>query len=173
MNFVPLEIEGVLGIIENSHEDRRGTFTRVWDSNSALQSFKINQSSVSTNPVAGTLRGIHYQEPPYSENKLIQCISGAVFDVVVDLRQNSSSYGKHLGMELGPSTTYLGLFVPEGCAHGYLTLTPNATVLYFMDAPFSPENAKGLLWDDPKLGINWPTRPKLISDQDSSWPRKL
>lgn len=173
MNFVALELEGVLGVISVSHIDQRGTFTRVWDSTSELQSFKINQSSISTNPTAGTLRGIHYQKQPNSENKLVQCISGAVFDVVVDLRKNSRSYGKHIGLELGPSKKYLGLFIPKGCAHGYLTLMPDTTLLYFMDAPYSSENAQGLLWNDSKLAINWPALPKLISKQDLSWPRQL
>jgi len=170
MQFVPLEIGGVLGIIGDSHSDSRGTLTRVWESNPVFQDFALNQASIVGNPTKGTLRGLHFQSDPFSETKIVECVSGKVFDVVVDLRKDSSTYGRHLEIELGPLEPYIGLFIPAGCAHGYLTLESNSTLIYFMDKKYSVEYSGGLLWSDPKLSIKWPCKPVLISDRDSEWP---
>lgn len=171
MDFIPLEFEGVLGIVEKAQSDFRGTLTRVWDANPRLQEFKLVQSSIVLNPRVATLRGLHYQDPPFSENKVIFCVSGKVFDVIVDQRSSSSTFGKSLMVEIGPQMDYAGLFVPAGCAHGYLTLEPNSTLIYFMDKEYSQENSHGLLWSDPKLSINWPIDPIHISERDLKWPR--
>jgi dTDP-4-dehydrorhamnose 3,5-epimerase len=173
MKFVNLEIEGVLGIVEKSLVDTRGSLIRVWDSNSVLNNFNLNQSSIVLNPCSGTLRGLHYQVEPFSENKVVECVTGKVFDVIVDLRKESQTYGKHLEIYIGPFEQYLGLFVPDGCAHGYLTLEPNSTLLYFMDNKYSPEHSRGLIWNDPKLSITWPRQPILISERDLMWPQLL
>jgi len=170
MKFTPMELEGVYGIIEEPYSDSRGTLTRVWDSNSMLGKFALIQSSIVTNPMIGTLRGIHFQTPPFSENKVVECINGRVFDVVVDLREDSFTYGRHLEILLGPFETYLGLFIPAGCAHGYLTLEPDSTLLYFMDKEYSPEHASGIPWNDRTFSVNWPQIPKIISERDSNWP---
>ena len=170
MEFIPLEIEGAFGIIEESQLDSRGSLTRIWDSNSVLGEFKLNQSSIVMNPKLGTLRGLHYQSEPFSESKVVECVSGKVFDVIVDLREESSTYRKHLEVVLGPTETYLGLFVPPGCAHGYQTLEENSTLVYFMDREHSPENSHGINWNDPTLSINWPQSPSLVSERDSKWP---
>ncbi len=170
MEFIPLEIEGAFGIIEEPQLDSRGSLTRVWDSNSVLGNFKLNQSSIVTNPKSGTLRGLHYQREPFSESKVVECVSGKVFDVIVDLREGSSTCRKILEVVLGPTETYLGLFVPPGCAHGYLTLEENSTLIYFMDREHSLENSHGINWDDPSLSINWPKVPSLVSERDSKWP---
>jgi dTDP-4-dehydrorhamnose 3,5-epimerase len=170
MEFIPLEIEGAFGIIEEPQLDSRGSLTRIWDSNSVLGEFKLNQSSIVMNPKLGTLRGLHYQSEPFSESKVVECVSGKVFDVIVDLREESSTYRKHLEVMLGPTETYLGLFVPPGCAHGYQTLEENSTLVYFMDQEHSPENSHGINWNDPTLSINWPQSPSLVSERDSKWP---
>jgi dTDP-4-dehydrorhamnose 3,5-epimerase len=170
MKFEPLTIEGVYGIASKPYKDFRGELTRIWDENSILSKFNLSQSSIVSNPTMGTLRGIHFQAPPFSENKIVECLSGKVFDVVVDLRVDSPSYGSCLELLLGPLQTFLGVVVPAGCAHGYLTLEPDTTLIYFMDKEYSPENSMGLHWDDPKLSIKWPINPLLISAQDSSWP---
>lgn len=170
MEFIPLEIEGAFGIIEEPQLDSRGSLTRIWDSNSLLGEFKINQSSIVTNPKLGTLRGIHFQSEPFSESKVIECVSGKVFDVIVDLRGGSSTYGRHLEVVIGPTETYLGLVVPSGCAHGYQTLDENSTLVYFMDREYSSENSHGINWNDPTLSINWPLVPSLVSERDSKWP---
>lgn len=170
MEFIPLEIEGVKGIIEKSYSDFRGTLMRVWESNSIFQRFNLSQSSIVVNPTAGTFRGLHFQSEPFSENKIVGCISGKVYDVIVDLRKDSDTYGRHLEIELGPMERYFGLFIPAGCAHGYLTLESNSTLIYFMDKEYSSVHSHGLLWSDPKLAINWPINPLLISARDSEWP---
>ena len=170
MQFIPLEIGGVLGIIGDSHSDSRGTLTRVWESSPVFQGFALDQASIVGNPTKGTLRGLHFQSDPFSETKIVECVSGKVFDVVVDLRKDSSTHGNHLQIELGPLETYIGLFIPAGCAHGYLTLESNSTLIYFMDNTYSEDHSHGLLWSDPNLSINWPYKPVLISDRDSEWP---
>ena len=171
MEVSALGLEGVLGIVEESQSDSRGTFTRVWDSNSFIKGFELNQASIVTNPRSATLRGLHYQAEPFSENKIVECVSGKVFDVVVDLRKESRTYGEHLEIEIGPLEPFVGLFIPAGCAHGYLTLETNSTLIYFMDKEYSAENSYGLLWCDPKLSISWPSEPSLISKRDSNWPQ--
>ena len=170
MNFVPLKIFGAFGIIEQTKSDFRGTFIRTFDVNTQLSGFEINQSSVTHNPKSGTLRGMHYQVEPYSENKVVMCLSGKVFDVILDLREDSVTFGENLSFEIGPNSPYLGLFVPAGCAHGYLTLENNSTLAYFMDKSYSREHSSGVLWNDPKFSIDWPSTPVLISERDANWP---
>ena len=170
MEFVSLDLEGVFGITGESFSDPRGILTRIWDSDSIPGNFKLNQGSFVSNPLKGTLRGLHYQENPFSENKVIICTSGKVFDVILDLREDSATFGVHLEIELGPEETYLGLFVPAGFAHGYLTLEQNSSLVYFMDKEYSPNYSRGILWSDANLSIDWPTEPVLISERDSNWP---
>lgn len=172
MLFTPLEIAGAFGITEPTKSDFRGSFIRTWDINTQLSGFEINQSSITHNPRKGTLRGLHYQVAPYSENKVVVCVSGRVFDVILDLRKESNTYGNHSSFEIGPKSAFLGLLVPEGCAHGYLTIEENSTLLYFMDKGFSEKHASGVLWNDPKFSINWPNSPVLISERDSKWPKQ-
>ena len=170
MNFTSLEIQNSLAVTLGTKLDDRGSLTRIWEENSVLKAFKLTQASIVNNPVTGTLRGLHYQSEPFSENKFIQCVSGKVFDLILDLRKDSVTYKKHIGIEIGFGCTYQGLFVPAGCAHGYLTLEPNSTLIYFMDKAYSPENSKGVRWNDPKLLMTWPYKPTLISQQDLQWP---
>jgi dTDP-4-dehydrorhamnose 3,5-epimerase len=170
MEFTPLEIEGAFGISDKSHSDPRGTLTRIWEKNSILRDFNLVQSSIVTNPAIGTLRGLHYQAEPFTENKVVECITGKVFDVIFDMRQDSKTYREHITVQIGPSQPYLGLFVPAGCAHGYLTLQPHSTLVYFMDNVYSKENSRGIPWNDDFLRINWPFNPLLLSEQDASWP---
>jgi dTDP-4-dehydrorhamnose 3,5-epimerase len=170
VELTALDLEGVLGISSPAAFDERGSFLRVWDEGDLERYLDINQASAAINPKARTLRGLHLQADPHSETKIIQCILGSVFDVVVDLRQDSSTYGKHIAIQLGPKETYQGIVVPKGFAHGYLTLEVNSTLLYFMDHPYVPESAKGIAWDDPALRIAWPYKPEVISDNDKNFP---
>jgi len=170
IKFTSLQIQDSLAITLGFILDNRGSLTRIWEENSVLKAFKLNQASIVSNPVTGTLRGLHYQSAPYSESKLIQCVSGKVFDVILDLRKESATYKKHIEIEIGPGCAYQGLFVPAGCAHGYLTLEPNSSLIYFMDKAYSPENSKGIRWNDSRLLINWPCKPTLVSQQDLQWP---
>jgi dTDP-4-dehydrorhamnose 3,5-epimerase len=170
MTVTPFSIAGVFGLPQNIKSDSRGSLIRVWDRNLEPYNFDFNQSSVVTNPHKGTLRGLHFQSEPFAENKIVECVGGKVFDVVVDLRKDSLTFGKHLTLELGPNSQYMGVFIPAGCAHGYLSLESNSTLIYFMDRPYSKLHARGLRWDDSRLAINWPESPSLISDADKSWP---
>lgn len=170
MNFIPLEIAGAFGIIEPVTSDFRGSFMRTWDANTQPGVFHVNQSSLTHNPKAGTLRGMHYQVEPYMENKVVVCVSGKVFDVILDLREDSITFGMNSSFEIGPNSAYLGLFVPAGCAHGYLTIENNSTVLYFMDKSYSEEHSSGVLWNDPKYSIDWPSTPVLMTERDENWP---
>lgn len=170
MEFIPLAISGALGIIGESHPDSRGSLTRIWDANSELRIFNLVQASVVLNPKAKTLRGIHFQTYPFSENKVIECVSGRVFDVIIDLRPESITYKRQLSIHLGPNDKFIGIHVPAGCAHGYLTLEADSTLIYFMDKEYSPKNSRGFLWNDPVLSINWPSEPVFISEQDRTWP---
>ena len=169
MEFTPLRIQGSFGISEKSHSDHRGTLTRIWESNSILKDFNLVQASIVTNPTSGTLRGLHYQAEPFTENKIVECVTGQVFDVIIDMRKSSRTYREYLSVQIGPLDPYIGLFIPAGCAHGYLTLQPHSTLVYFMDKEYSKEYSRGIPWNDDNLGINWPTKPLVISEQDTSW----
>jgi dTDP-4-dehydrorhamnose 3,5-epimerase len=170
MEFQALEIKDVYGIANKPKTDARGYLMRVWESGLILDNFKINQASVVNNPSKGTLRGLHFQIGAFAESKVIQCVSGKIFDVVVDLRVDSPTYRQHIAITLGPLEKYFGLFVPRGFAHGYLTLEANSTLLYFMDIKYSAEHSSGIFWADPSLGIDWPVEPEIISTRDSNFP---
>jgi len=167
---VPLKIEGSFGLVSESSSDSRGTLTRIWENNLIPTEFSFEQISIVANPTSFTLRGLHYQKLPYSETKIIQCIGGKVFDVILDMRKESNSYGKHITQEIGPSSDYQGLVVPSGCAHGYMTLEANSTLIYCMDNIHSAKNSYGVLWTDQNLKIEWPRIPTIISKQDLNWP---
>ena len=166
----PLKIDGSFGLVSKSVSDARGTLIRAWENGLISTEFNIKQVSIVTNPTRLTLRGLHYQKFPYSETKFILCISGKVFDVMLDLRKESDTYGKHINIEIGPSSKYQGLVVPSGCAHGYITLEANSTLVYFMDNIYSAEDSCGILWNDPNLDIKWPHKPGLVSQKDLDWP---
>lgn len=167
---VSLKIDGSFGLIVQPVLDFRGTLIRIWENTLLAGKFEPKQASVVSNPASFTLRGLHFQQPPFSETKIVQCISGKVFDVILDLREKSSTYGEYVTVEIGPSCTYQGLVVPSGCAHGYITLESNSTLIYFMDNLYSAENSRGVLWNDPNLKINWPHEPVFVSDKDLTWP---
>jgi dTDP-4-dehydrorhamnose 3,5-epimerase len=167
---IPLQIADSLALIIETKIDDRGSLSRIWDKGIHSGTSDLKQVSSVKNPSSGTLRGLHYQSDEFSENKVIQCISGKAFDVLVDLRKNSPTYKMHIELEIGPECAYQGIFIPSGCAHGYLTLEPNTNFIYFMDQVYSHAHTKGILWNDSKLAINWPKNPALISKQDLQWP---
>lgn len=168
--FYPLKIHGAFSISLHSRVDDRGSMVRIWESQGELEKFELNQASFVANPLPKTLRGMHYQEEPFSENKILYCVSGLIFDVIIDLRETSKTYLQHEAIEIGPESSFQGLFVPKGCAHGYLTIRPHSNLVYFIDKSYSAQNARGLLWNDPKLKITWPFNPVCISDRDKNWP---
>jgi dTDP-4-dehydrorhamnose 3,5-epimerase len=172
MRFLPTRLEGAFLVELEPHADERGSFARLWDG--ALFAERglepaLAQASLSSNPRAGTLRGLHFQTPPYEEAKLVQCVRGAIFDVIVDLRTGSPSYLRWEGFELGRGSLRQ-LYIPKGFAHGFVTLADEAEILYFISAPYVPTAASGLRWNDPALGIRWPVEPRVISARDAGWP---
>lgn len=151
--------------------DKRGFFSRLYGEKELTEAgrpTKVVHLNSSTSISPGTLRGIHFQNPPYAETKIVSCVSGAIWDVGVDLRPNSNTRFQWFGIELNPQNG-LSLIIPEGFGHAFITLEPNTTVVYVLSAEYSIEHESGLKFDDPKLGIKWPIRPNVISDKDLSW----
>ena len=172
MRFEATEIPGVLRVEAEPHADDRGLFARLQcpdECAAAGAPFSPVQTSVSRNPTAGTLRGLHYQPAPHAETKLVRVTRGRVFDVAVDLRPDSPTYRRWTGAELS-ADNLVGLFIPEGVAHGFLTLEPDTDVLYQIAPAYSAGHEAGVRWDDPAFGIAWPAAPQLISERDASYP---
>ena len=171
MKFVATRIKGVFIIEPELVEDERGFFCRMWCRDEFLEqglNHELVQCNVSFNQKKGTLRGMHYQASHHAEVKLIRCTMGAIYDVVIDLRPESETYMEWLAVELGADTRKM-LFVPEGLAHGFQTLADNTEVFYQMSEYYSPDAARGVRWDDPKLKIAWPVEVTAISAKDSSY----
>ena len=172
MNFRETSIDGCFVVESEFFDDDRGSFGRSFDA-AEFAEFGLNsavaQCSISRTSRTGTLRGLHFQRAPHSEAKLVRCIRGRVFDVVVDLRPTGPTQLEWWGMELAESVSG-ALYVPEGCAHGFLTLVDTVELLYQMSAPYEPAAASGIRWDDSLIGVNWPIAPLYMSERDKSWP---
>jgi len=172
MIFEGAPLAGVFRIQPERVEDERGWFARVFCVEELRKHglrTEVYQSSVSFNAAAGTLRGMHWQAPPYGECKLVRCVRGAVWDVILDMRLGSETYGRWWSVELSEADGTM-LYVPEGVAHGFLTLVPDTEVLYLMTDPYVAEAARGVRWDDPAFGIEWPSAPVVMSERDRSYP---
>jgi dTDP-4-dehydrorhamnose 3,5-epimerase len=161
-------------VIELEHvADERGWFARTFDRDRFAElglDPPTVQCSVSFNPRAGTLRGMHYQEAPHSEDKLVRCTRGAVYDVIIDLRADSPAHCRWFGIELTPDGGR-ELLVPKGFAHGFQTLVDDTEVHYQMSYPFVAGAGRGVRWDDPAFGIDWPpAEQRVISERDASYP---
>lgn len=166
------EIAGVCVLEIDKREDERGFFARTWCKKELSKlgiAMEIAQISISFSPKKGTLRGMHYQRAPHAETKVVRCTRGAIFDVALDLREDSPTYRKWFGLELSMQN-HRSLVIPKGCAHGLLTLTSDAEVLYLIDTPFVAEAAAGVRWNDPAFAIAWPFSPQVISERDASYP---
>ena len=172
MRFQKAPIEEVFEVLADPHRDERGFFSRLYCPQEFLAagiSFNSTQINLSGNLSAHTLRGLHYQDAPFAESKLVRCISGSAHDVVLDIRPSSPTFGQWQSFTLSAQDMN-AIFIPEGCAHGFLTLEDNTTLHYQMGRPHEPGHARGIRWDDPTLAINWPHQPRVISDADKSWP---
>ena len=171
MNLNKTGFSGVFLIEIEKLKDDRGFFARTFDSNffedNGLIS-KFVQSSISYNIQKGTLRGIHYQIDPYAETKLISCINGKIFDVLIDLRPDSKTFKKWQSFELD-SKHYSSLYVPEGIAHGFQTLEDNSVLSYQISNIYKPEFSRGIRWNDPFFNIDWPLEVSEISKKDLSY----
>jgi dTDP-4-dehydrorhamnose 3,5-epimerase len=172
MRFIETGLDGAFIITPEPIADSRGFFARVFCSEEFAAhglDYRVAQCNVSFNPVKGTLRGLHYQVEPHREVKLVRCTLGGIFDVIVDLRPGSPTHLRWIGVELSAANRTM-LYVPKGCAHGYMTLCDNTEVFYQVSEFHRPEYERGLRWDDPSLGIEWPLRPASISQKDRSHP---
>jgi dTDP-4-dehydrorhamnose 3,5-epimerase len=153
-------------------EDERGFFARSWcqkEFEAHRLNVRIAQCNISLNNKKGTLRGMHYQTKPFEEAKLVRCTRGSLHDVIVDLRPDSRSYKKHLSVNLTPDNGKM-LYVPEGFAHGFLTLEDNTEVHYQISEFYAPDQACGFRWNDPAFAIVWPDEEKIISERDRNYP---
>lgn len=155
--------------------DRRGYFTETWNRQRLAElgiAVDFCQDNLSVSHPVGTVRGLHFQTPPFAQHKLVGVLRGRVLDVAVDLRRGSASYGRHVAVELGAAGGQQ-LFIPQGFAHGFCTLEPDTMVFYKVSAPYAPEHDTGLSWNDPALGIVWPLdeTQAVLSDKDRALPR--
>ena len=172
MIFHETALKGVRVIELQPRSDQRGSFARAWCREEFARygiDFEIAQGNASTSPTHGTLRGLHWQAAPHGEDKLVRCVRGAIFDVVVDVDPASPSYLRWMGVELTSSNQRM-LFVPATCANGFQTLTDDTEVNYLVSVPYAPDAVCGLRYDDPALAIDWPLPITRISDQDRAWP---
>ena len=172
MTFLETALPGVFIVEPQPVPDVRGFFARTWSPQSARArglAVRFEHSSVSANIRKGTLRGMHYQAPPFAETKLVRCTRGAIYDVAVDLRPKSPAYRRWVAAEL-TADNHRALFIPAGCAHGFQTLTPDAEVLYMIDAPYSAEHGRGVRWNDPAFAIEWPEDERTMNDRDRQYP---
>ena len=170
MDKYEFEIAGAFAFSVEKNLDERGSLVRIFDSVELFPNFKVVQASFVENPSARTLRGLHFQVGDCAETKIVQCVSGKIFDVIVDIDKKSATYGKSCSIYLGPEEGFQGMFIPKNCAHGYLTISENSKLTYFMDREYSSEDAHGIKWNDPLLDIEWPEPVEIISLKDSRLP---
>ena len=171
MIFTPTALAGAFLITPEPKADARGFFARSWCHEEArARGIEVAwvQSNISFHHRRGTLRGMHYQAPDW-EAKLVRVTRGAVFDVIVDLRASSPTYRQHVAVELTAGERTM-LFVPGGCAHGFLTLEDETEIFYEMSEPYRPQQARGFRFDDPQFAIPWPAGEKILSDRDRALP---
>lgn len=172
MQFTALDIAGAYRIFSPPAQDERGYFSRFYHKDSFQeQGLELTdaQTSLSHNAKSHTLRGLHFIPEEIGEAKLVRCTAGQIYDVLVDLRQSSPTYRHYFGMMLSP-TSHEALYIPRGCAHGFITLTENSDVMYQFSMPYRPGIERGVRWDDPEIGIQWPVKPLSMSEKDRELP---
>jgi dTDP-4-dehydrorhamnose 3,5-epimerase len=174
MQLTTTVLDGVKIITPKKHGDARGFFSEVYSSLAWEQAglrFTFVQDNHSFSAAIGTLRGLHFQTPPFAQDKLLRVTRGRIYDVAVDLRVSSPTFGRHVGVELS-ADNWRQFLVPVGFAHGFVTLEPDTEVLYKVTAPYSPAHECGVAWNDPALGIDWPLTAisPVLSERDAKWP---
>ncbi|SYX86447.1 dTDP-4-dehydrorhamnose 3,5-epimerase [Paenibacillus alvei] len=172
MRVESLSLSGAHIIEPAIHGDHRGFFMESYNEQRLKEqgiSYNFIQDNQSLSAEAGVLRGLHYQLNPKAQTKLIRVITGVIYDVIVDIRKNSPTFGQWVGVTLSEHN-HRQLLIPKGFAHGFCTLVPNTQVLYKVDEYYSPANDRGILWNDPALNINWPTSNPILSDKDKLHP---
>lgn len=171
MQLLTTPIEGVFVIHRPIRKDERGTFSRLFGADELAIAGRPTHAmhvNTSTSTEVGTLRGIHFQYPPFAEAKVVACTAGAVWDVGVDLRPGSPTRFQWYGTLLTPGNGH-SLIIPEGFGHAFITMEPNSTVVYVISSVYAPQYESGLRFDDPALAIDWPTKPTIISEKDRAW----
>lgn len=171
MTFHELKLPGAYEIRIEPKSDERGFFARCWcqeEFESHGLTTRIAQCSISFNAHKGTLRGMHYQTPPYAETKIVRCTKGSIYDVVVDLRPDSATFKQWAAVVLTADKRNM-LYVPEGCGHGFLTLEDESEVFYQISEFYHPESAGGVRWDDPAFNVSWPGTVEVISERDRTY----
>lgn len=168
-------LAGVKLIVPNKFADQRGYFSETYNREALLQAgiaVDFVQDNQSCSATVGTIRGLHFQSPPFAQDKLIRVLRGRILDVTVDLRRSSPTYGQHFAAELS-AENFKQMFVPVGFAHGYCTLEPDTEIFYKVSNFYAPQHDHGLAWNDPALGIPWPVRgdAAILSDKDRRHPR--
>lgn len=170
MKFTQTKLSGAYIIDLDRKEDSRGFFSRTWSAD-ILKTMDLNtalvQGNMSVSRYKGTVRGMHYQAAPHRETKLIRVTHGAIYDVIIDLRPDSPTYKQWIGVEL-TRENYRSLYVPEGFAHGFITLEDDTEVAYWVTAAYEPTAERGVRWNDPQFGIQWPVEMKYISEKDAA-----
>jgi dTDP-4-dehydrorhamnose 3,5-epimerase len=172
MIFRDTALPRVLVVEAQPIADERGFFARFWSAEEFAARQLVSRFahvSVSFNRRKGTLRGMHYQAPPFAETKLVRCIRGAIYDVAVDLRCDSPTFRRWTAAELSEDN-HRAFYIPAGCAHGFQTLTDEAEVLYMIDVPYSVEHGRGVRWNDPAFGIEWPDGERIMNARDAGYP---
>jgi len=172
VKFVPLPLPGAHVIHLEKRGDDRGFFARLFCEVEFAQAGLISRFVQVNNSLTankGTLRGMHYQLPPAAEVKVVRCTRGALYDVILDLRPHSPTFGQWCGEELTAENRAM-MYVPEGFAHGFVTLAPDTEAIYLASTPYSPAAERGVRFNDPKFGIRWPIEPTEMSDKDRNWP---
>jgi dTDP-4-dehydrorhamnose 3,5-epimerase len=172
MIFQQTELPGAYIIELEKRADERGFFARAWCQREFTAhglTAQLVQTNISYNKQRGTLRGMHYQAQPFAEVKLVRCTRGAIYDVIIDLRRDSPTYLRWIGVEL-TAASHRMLYVPEGFAHGFQTLSDDAEVMYQVSQYYTPDAEGGVRYDDPAFGIDWPLEVAVISEKDRRWP---
>ena len=172
MRFVPTKIDGAVIVELEMRRDDRGAFARTFCTREFAEAgmpFEVVQANLSINPLKNTMRGLHFQRAPSEEPKIVSCRQGRIWDVAVDVRPDSPTYLEWTSVELDAAGGRM-FYIGKGLAHGFITLEPDTEVSYLMGAAYDPEASAGLRWNDPRIGVEWPAEPALISDRDASYP---
>jgi len=172
MLFTDTKIPGAYVIDPERFADNRGFFARAWDSRDLQKKglpTTLAQCNISYNRAAGTLRGMHYQLAPHAEIKIVRCTMGALYDVIVDLRKDSPAYKHWIGVELTADNRRM-LYIPEGCAHGFITLADHTEAYYHVSTHFEPTAYRGVRYNDPAFSIQWPREVAVIAERDATYP---
>lgn len=172
MIFTPTKLDGSFIVDLEFYRDERGFFARTWDAAEFADvglTDRLTQCGISHNMSVGTLRGMHYQREPHAQEKVVRCIAGAIYDVIVDVRPQSPTHREWIGAELTADNGRM-LFIPHGFAHGFVTLMPETRVEYYFGSGQVPSAEAGVRYDDPAFGIHWPVPASVLSDRDRHWP---